>query len=159
MEGQSTPPPASSESRSQAPSSQAQKAPAAPAPESQPAESPAAKTEPKEEAPAPKAARAVNAEGAVLKRVLPNVSPGASQGMRGPVQVEIRVWVNQNGSVSNAEYMTLGPGNYFARVAREAARAWKFRAPETEGQRRSSTWNLRFRFERRNVEATATEIR
>lgn len=106
-----------------------------------------------------KTAPAANTSGAVLKRVLPNVSPGASEGMRGPVEVEVRVWVNEHGAVSNAEYVTYGPGNYFARIAREATRSWQFRPPEREGQPRASVWNLRFRFERRNTEVTATELR
>jgi TonB family protein len=100
-----------------------------------------------------------NADGAVLKRVLPNVSPGAIESMRGPVEVAIRVSVNQHGAVSNAEYMTHGPGNYFARIARDAARSWKFTPPQREGQPQASVWNLRFRFERRNTDVTATELR
>jgi outer membrane biosynthesis protein TonB len=98
-------------------------------------------------------------EGAVVKRVLPNVAPGASESMRAPVQVEVRVWVNEDGAVSKAEYMTHGPGNYFARTARQAALEWKFRAPEKEGHARSSEWTLRFYFERRKTDVTATQVR
>jgi hypothetical protein len=100
-----------------------------------------------------------NAEGAVLTRVLPNVSRGASSSMRGPVQVEVQVSVNEEGSVLNANYVSHGPGNYFARISREAARLWKFRPPEREGHARPSTWMLRFHFERAKTEASATEIR
>jgi outer membrane biosynthesis protein TonB len=100
-----------------------------------------------------------NAEGAVLKRVLPDVAPGASDSMRAPVQVEVRVWVNEDGAVSKAEYVTHGPGNYFARVARQAALGWKFTAPRRDGHARSSVWTLRFDFERRKIDVSATQVR
>jgi outer membrane biosynthesis protein TonB len=119
-------------------------------------EAPKGESAPKEESGTPPVA---NAEGAVLKRVLPNVSSGAVQSMRGPVEVEIRVSVSEDGAVSNAEYMTHGPGNYFARIAHDAAKSWKFKPPQSEGQPQASVWNLRFRFERRNTEVTATEVR
>lgn len=111
----------------------------------------------KEEKPAPET---LNSKGEVLKRVLPNVELGASEGMRrGSVDVELRVSVKEDGTVSNVEYMTQGPGNYFARKARQAAKSWKFKPPESEGQATASEWVLLFRFERRKVDVTATEMR
>jgi TonB family protein len=155
-------PPASSSSNpssSNEPKSASAEKPAAPSAKvAKPESNEAAKADsapPKEESSTP----VTNADGAVLKRVLPNVSPGAIASMRGPVEVEIRVSVNKHGAVSNAEYMTQGPGNYFARTAREAARSWKFTPPQREGEPQASVWNLRFRFERRNTDVTATEIR
>ena len=131
-----------------------------PAPSATPqaaASAPETATETKPAAPTP--ARAVNAEGAVLKRVLPNVAPGARASMQRPLDIQVRVSVNDRGAVSSAEYMTQGPGNYFARVAHDAARSWKFTPPERGGQPRPSVWLLRFHFDRRNTEATATEMR
>jgi len=116
---------------------------------------PAKKAEPKAEHQKP---RILNAKGAVEKRVLPAVSPGASQAMRGPVEVEIRVSVNERGTVENAHYVTQGAGNYFARIARQSAESWKFKPPVTDGHSRSSQWILLFRFERKNVNVTATEV-
>lgn len=107
----------------------------------------------------PATSRMTNGKGAVLKRVLPNVAPGASEGIRRPVEVELRVAVNEEGRVTSAECLTQGPGNYFARIARQAAESWKFRSPEIEGQPRASQWTLRFRFERRRTDVTATELR
>jgi serine/threonine protein kinase len=103
--------------------------------------------------------REANTKGAVVERVLPNVSSGASSSMRGPVQVELRVSVNENGTVSNAEYMSHGPGNYFARISHDAARSWKFRPPKKDGQPKPSVWTLRFHFQRGKTEATAVEVR
>jgi len=168
--------------QSQTPS-ETQSAPstAQPAPETQQSASPSvegsaspsaekpktAKPETKAEAPKEESAprevtstpQVVNSEGAVLKQVLPNVAPGASESMRGPVLVEVRVSVDEDGKVSNAQYMTHGPGNYFARIAREAARSWKFTPPAREGRPQASVWTLRFRFERRNTDVTATRLR
>lgn len=107
----------------------------------------------------PVAKEAANSSGAVMNRVLPNVSPEASGSMRRAVEVELRVSVNEYGSVSNVEYTTLGPGNYFARKARQAAQLWKFKPPETEGHAEASEWVLLFQFDRRRTDVTATEVR
>jgi TonB family protein len=95
----------------------------------------------------------------VAKRVLPNVAPGATQGMRGPVEVEVRVSVNEDGAVSSAEYVSHGPGNYFARISRQAAQSWRFSPPETDGLPQPSVWTLRFHFVRGKTEVSATEVR
>jgi protein TonB len=119
-------------------------------------EAPKHEAQPKQAEQAP---RAANGKGAVLNRVMPNVAPGASQGMRGPVEVELRVSVDENGRVSNAEYLTKGPGNYFARVAHDAARSWKFKAPVSDGEARESEWILLFKFGRGHTDVTASEVR
>jgi TonB family protein len=111
---------------------------------------------PGEEPPAP---RVMNAKGAVLKRVLPAVAQGAVQSMQRPVQVEVRVSVNEKGNVSNARYVTGGQGNYFARIARQAAQSWKFKSPISDGQPRESEWTLLFQFDRRHTDVIATELR
>lgn len=147
--------------QSQPPETQPAPAPAQPAPEARTPVTPPQGENP----PAPPASREraistmTNGKGAVLKRVLPNVAPGASDGIRRPVEVELRVAVNEEGRVTSAECLTQGPGNYFARIARQAAESWKFRSPEIEGQPRASQWTLRFRFERRRTDVTATELR
>lgn len=131
----------------------------------QAANPPATKPEtspPSEPAPQPKRetvpSPAANSKGEVVKRVLPDVEPGATGSMRRPVEVELRVSVNEDGKVSNVEYETRGPGNYFARKARQAAQEWKFKAPESNGQAMASHWVLLFRFERRRTDVTATEV-
>ncbi|MGC1424179.1 MAG: protein kinase [Terracidiphilus sp.] len=98
-------------------------------------------------------------EGLVAQRVIPTVSPGARSGMRRPVEVLIRVSVNQDGAVSDAAYMSHGPGNYFARLAQRAAESWKFKPPTRNGNPERSVWTLRFNFEREKTEVTATEDR
>ncbi len=100
--------------------------------------------------------REENAGGMVVKQVMPAVSPGAREGMRRPVEVLLRVTVNQEGTVSDASYVVPGPGNYFARVAQRAALEWKFNPPVQNGDRERSVWMLKFNFGREGTDATAT---
>ena len=97
-------------------------------------------------------------EGAVASRVLPNVSQSAIESMHGPVVVETRVFVDRNGGVLSAAYITQGPGNYFARIALRAAQAWKFTPPQTHGHPQPSVWTLRFYFTHGKTEVTATQV-
>ncbi|HEY2469049.1 MAG TPA: TonB family protein [Terracidiphilus sp.] len=162
-EGQSTPP-THSAPESQAPEPQTSSEAAKP---QEPAESAPAKSSPatKPETSAPESKvetttpPAADSKGAVVKRVLPNVESGASESMRRVVDVELRVSVNEDGKVSNVEYMTQGAGNYFARKALQAAKGWTFKPPQSDGQAASSEWVLLFRFERRKIDVTATELR
>lgn len=109
----------------------------------------------KEDAEAP---RVMNAKGAVLKRVVPNVAPGARASMRRPMQVDVRVRVNENGSVSSAQCMTQAQGNYFARISQQAAHSWKFKPPVSGGHPRESEWMLLFQFDRARTDVIATEL-
>ena len=97
-----------------------------------------------------------NLEGTVEKRIMPAVSPGAREGMTRPVEVLIRVSVNRDGKVLDAAYVVPGPGNYFARVAQRAALSWKFKPPVQNGEPERSVWMLKFSFERKGTEASAT---
>ena len=105
------------------------------------------------------ARRVMNAKGAVLKRVLPSVAPGAVQGMRRPVQVDVRVSVNSNGAVSSVQCVTQSRGNYWARISQQAAESWKFKAPVSEGQARASYWMLLFQYNRGRTDVVATQLR
>ena len=123
-------------------------------PTSEPADT-QAERKPKEEA---QTGRGENKEGAVLKQVMPNVSSKATEGMRQPVEVELRVSVDNEGNVTNAEYRLQGPGNYFARVAKQSVMRWEFQPPVKDGQARSSVWTVRFHFGREETEVSATEV-
>ncbi len=73
--------------------------------------------------------------------------------IRGTVAVRIRLTVDPGGNVSSATFDSPGPSKYFANLALQAARNWKFKPPQVNGQAVSSTWILRFQFR-----PTATEI-
>jgi cytoskeletal protein RodZ len=132
-------------------------APVAPAQADQNPPAQPAKEEPlpAEEPPAP---RVMNAKGVVLKRVLPNVASGAVQSMRRPVQVDVRVSVNSNGSVSGAQCVTQSKGNYWAKISQQAAEEWKFKAPIREGHAQSSYWMLLFQYNRGKTAVVATQL-
>jgi TonB family protein len=161
-EGQSATPPvgAGQESQTNAAAGQAEGPPQSSAasavkPQREPAEARAGQKD-KDEA---QKLREENQNGAVLEQVMPNVSSRATDGMRRPLEVELRVSVDEDGNVSGSEYRSLGPGNYFARIARQAVLKWKFQPPVKDGQARSSVWTVRFHFGRGETDVSATEVR
>jgi TonB family protein len=92
-------------------------------------------------------------KGAVSERVLPDVPRKASGTIQGKVKVRIRVTADSSGEVSNAKFDSAGPSKYFANLALQSARQWKFKPAQRDGQAVSSVWMLRFQFGR-----TATEV-
>ena len=106
---------------------------------------------------APRPAAPQNGEGAVLDKVMPNISPSARMSMHGPVTVVLRVTVNRSGSVADVSYVSPGPGNYFARASERAAQAWKFSPPAYNGRSEESVWILHFYFSRRGTEVSVQE--
>jgi len=112
--------------------------------------------EPDPQTPAPPATTG-SAKGDVLNRVMPEVSRQASNTIHGTVTVGVRVTVDPTGSVTNAEFASHGPSAYFARIAMESARNWKFKAPVQNGQAIASAWLLRYQFKRDGVDVTPVE--
>jgi TonB family protein len=100
---------------------------------------------------------AVTAKGSVTHRAMPEILPEANRSISGKVNVRIRVNVGATGEVTDAEFESAGPSRYFARVAMEAARQWKFTPPEADGQPVASTWTLRFLFTRGNIDVTPAQ--
>jgi len=96
-------------------------------------------------------------KGAVAERVLPDVPRSASRTIQGRVKVKIRVTVDPSGEVSSAKVDSLGPSKYFANLALQAARRWKFKPAQVDGQAVSSVWILRFEFGQAATEVTAIE--
>jgi TonB family protein len=96
-------------------------------------------------------------QGAVSHQVLPNVSQSARNTVQGRVRVRVRVRVDESGNVSEASFDSPGPSKYFARLAVEAARDWKFTPPEINGAPVRSEWVLRFGFGRKDTEAVPTQ--
>jgi len=81
--------------------------------------------------------------GAVVRQVVPDVSPRALRTIRGKVRVNVRVHLDAAGNVARAEFASAGPSRYFATRALDAAQSWKF----AQG-RDSRVWLLQFVFER-----------
>jgi len=95
-----------------------------------------------------KTPKGVVVQGAVAERVLPDVPQTARNTIQGNVRVSVRVSVNPAGEVSAATLDSPGPSRYFANLALQAARGWKFHPPQIDGQSVASEWILRFQFGR-----------
>jgi TonB family protein len=113
--------------------------------------------EPESTAPAPPPATTGTAKGEVLNRVMPDVSRQASNTIHGTVTVVVRETVDPSGAVTGAQFASHGPSAYFARIAMESARNWKFKAPVQNGQAVASTWLLHYKFRRGGVDVTPVE--
>jgi TonB family protein len=105
-----------------------------------------------------KISRAVVAQGAVAKRVLPDVPQNARNTIRGNVKVGVRVSVSPVGNVLAATLDSPGPSRYFANLALQAARDWKFEPPQIDGHSVSSEWILRFQFGRIETQVAPVEV-
>ena len=97
-------------------------------------------------------------KGAVAQQVQPDVPQKASETIHGKVLMNIRVTVNPDGDVSDAALDSPGSSKYFASLALEAARAWKFKPPQREGRGVPSIWTMRFVFSQTAVEVTPVEV-
>jgi TonB family protein len=96
-------------------------------------------------------------KGAVAQRVPPDVPRSASRTIQGRLKVKIRVTVDPSGEVSSVKVESPGPSKYFANLALQAARQWKFTPAQVDGQAVSSVWILRFEFARTGAEVTPIE--
>jgi TonB family protein len=90
----------------------------------------------------------------ITKQVLPQVPISARQTIHGKVKVKVRVVVNTTGDVSSATLISPGPSKYFARLALEASRQWKFQPTGVDGQSAPAMWLLQYRFGRSSTEVT-----
>jgi TonB family protein len=107
---------------------------------------------------APTAAAAQNpkttmsAPSPVLHQEIPDVPRSARASIRGNIKVTVRVSVDRAGNVVGATLEERGSSKYFARLATEAARKWKFVAADDPPSR---AWRLRFEFTRGGAAAHA----
>jgi protein TonB len=88
-----------------------------------------------------------------VDQMLPAVSRGALNTVRGTIRVTIRVTLDPNGAVLAATEAESGPSRYFARHALEAARKWTFTPAKSAEPR---TMLVRFYFKRSGVTADAS---
>ena len=91
-------------------------------------------------------------ESAIRQKVLPDVPQSARNTIRGTVRVSVKVVVDPSGNVTDATLVSPGPSRYFANLALQAARRWKFRSAESNGQQVSNEWILRFGFKKDSTE-------
>jgi TonB family protein len=97
-----------------------------------------------------------DASPSVVHEEIPSVPRSARATIHGHVRVAVRVIVDRSGNVIDAFLENPGPSSYFARLAREAARKWKF-APADNADSRE--WLLRFEFSRGGTTGHAATAR
>lgn len=97
-------------------------------------------------------------QGAVVDRVLPDIPAKAMATIHGKFELTIRVAVDPGGNVSDATFDSPGPSRYFANLALESARQWKFKPPQADGRAVPSTWTLRYVFRQTGTEITPLEV-
>ncbi len=95
-----------------------------------------------------------NAPSGVVQQVLPDVSRGSRNTIRGTIRVKVRVAVDSSGNVSNASLVSPGPSKYFANLAWQAARKWRF----TPASGASNEWLLTFEYRQSGTRATANLV-
>lgn len=117
-----------------------------------------AAAEPEAQTPSPASAApaspGITSQGAVVNRAEPEVPRAASATIHGTVNVEVRVTVSPEGTVTNTELVSRGPSAYFARLAVDSARNWTFRPPRQNGVPVASAWLLRYRFRSDGTDTT-----
>jgi len=97
---------------------------------------------------AAKSAPSASSPGEVVSQVLPEAPAKIRDGIRGTVRVRVRATVDPSGNVVGTRLDSAGPSKYFAEMALQAARLWKFKAPTVNSRDVSSEWLLRFAFSR-----------
>ena len=104
------------------------------------------------------ASSAASVPGRVSSRTMPEITTSASRTIQGKVRVKIRAAVDTSGNVSSAKIESEGPSKYFASKSLEAARQWKFVAPEVNGEAAASSWLITFEFSRSAIHDSVQEI-
>jgi TonB family protein len=125
----------------------------------QPTDSNPSKAQPSAPSPQKQTETQETTRGAVLQQILPEISRSAQNTIQGRVKISVRVTVDTSGNVSQAMLTSAGPSKYFANKAVVAARQWKFKAPQENGQPKVSEWLLRFRFGRSSTQVFPTEVK
>jgi len=80
--------------------------------------------------------------GQIVQQVVPNPPEKALRTIKGKIRINIRVYVDADGNIERAQLTTAGPSRYFANLALQCAREWRF----TPATREASRWqdsNLR----------------
>lgn len=98
----------------------------------------------------------VNRLPSVFHEEIPNVPRRNRETIRGHIKVSVRVTVDSSGNVVAETLEKQGPSKYFARLAIEAARKWKF---VPAGNHESRKWLLQFEFTRAGASGRATTPR
>jgi TonB family protein len=92
----------------------------------------------------------------IVHQEIPNVPLSARESIHGHIKVTVRVTVDRSGEVVHEAVEDPGSSRYFARLATEAARKWKFAPADNQDSRE---WLVRFEFARDGTTGRATAAR
>jgi TonB family protein len=92
-------------------------------------------------------------QGAVVEKIMPDVSRSARMTIHGKIRVRVHVEVNPAGGVEQASLLTPGPSQYFATKALQASAKWKFKPAEARSQ-----WVIQYLFGRNGTEASQQQL-
>jgi TonB family protein len=98
---------------------------------------------------------AASSAGLVTQQVVPDVPRSASNTIHGTIRVKVKVAVDPSGAVSSASLISPGSSQYFARLALQASRKWKFASSGSV----LKSWTLTFEFRRSGTRAAAVPSR
>jgi outer membrane biosynthesis protein TonB len=84
----------------------------------------------------------------VVHEEIPTVSRGARDSIHGEIKVAVRVTVDRTGNVVAENLEARGSSRYFARLATDAAKKWKFAPADNPSPRE---WSVEFEFSRSGV--------
>ncbi len=76
----------------------------------------------------------------------------------GHFRIVVHANVDNSGNVTDANFKTRGPSQYFARLSMDAARQWKFSPPMVNGTPSASEWLIRFKFSRDGIDSSAEQV-
>ena len=96
---------------------------------------------------------AVQSSASVVHEEIPHVPRSARDTIHGRIQVTVHVTVDREGTVVSETLDNAGPSHYFARLATQAARKWKFAPSEDPGSREML---LHFEFSREGTAGHAS---
>jgi TonB family protein len=114
-------------------------------PSANPAESGPALARPVTQASDQPAPASADVAPSVLHQEIPDVLRSARESIHGHIKVTVRVTVDRSGKVVDETLESPGSSRYFARMATEAARKWRFAPADNQDSRE---WLLRFEFSR-----------
>jgi hypothetical protein len=97
-------------------------------------------------------AAAMSAASSVLHQEIPVVSRGARNSIRGQIKVSVLVTVDRSGNVVAESLQNHGSSKFFARLASDAAKEWRFVPADSQDSRQ---WLLRFEFSRNGAAGQA----
>ncbi len=101
---------------------------------------------------------AARGQAGVVSRFLPPVPASARRTIHGRVHVSVNVNVDSDGNVRQASLDSPGPSRYFARLALEASRNWKFAPAGGQSANTLRRWQLRYLFGRNDTTVAARQL-